>query len=87
MLIIPDYVVWQNVEGELALFDSRDGSYHALNGSAAEVWRELATTQDTGAIVERLAREYDASADEIAADVASFIHWAEARGLLAERAA
>ena len=39
---IPDHIVWQDVPGELALFDARDQTYSALNGSAAAIWREVA---------------------------------------------
>ncbi len=82
-LSIPDHVSWQNVPGELALFDLRDGCYHALNGTAAEIWRAIAAGQDAPDIIAGLRARHDAPAGEIEQAVADFIATARDKGLLA----
>lgn len=81
-LSIPDHVSWQNVPGELALFDLRDGRYHALNGTAAEIWRAIAAGQSPSEIVTGLRVRHDAPDGEIEQAVDSFITAARGKGLL-----
>lgn len=82
LLSIPEYVVWQNVEGELVLFDSRDGSYHALNGTAATIWRRVAEGMTTGRICDALAAAYKAPRPTIEREVDAFVEAALAKALL-----
>ena len=84
MLRIAPHISWNNVEGELALFDSRSGAYHALNGSAAAIWRAVAAEMTEGEAVEALANMHDAPREAITADVRAFIADALARELLIE---
>lgn len=86
MLRIAPHIAWNNVEGELALFDSRDGSYHALNGSGAAIWRAIAAGHDEPGIVDALAAQFDAPRAEIAGNVAEFVAMARAKGLLEDPA-
>ena len=81
------HIVWQDVPGDLALFDLNSGTYHALNGSAAAIWREIAAGADADGVIDRLAERYGAARADIAADVAAFIADALARGLLIQAAA
>lgn len=82
MLKVAPHISWTPVEGELALFDTRDGSYHALNASAAEIWRGLAAGTPPADLAARLAARYGAPEDEVVSGVASFVEDALARGLL-----
>jgi len=82
LLRIAPHISWNNVEGELALFDSRDGSYHALNGSAAAIWRAIAAGQDEPGVADALAARFEAPRSAIAEQVAEFIAAARAKGLL-----
>lgn len=82
-LSIPDHVSWQNVPGELALFDLRDGRYHALNGTAAAIWRAIAAGQAPADIVAGLHARHDAPEGEIEQAVDDFIAEARDKGLLA----
>lgn len=84
MPTIAPYIVWQDVPGELALFDERDGAYHCLNPIASAVWRGLAAGDDTDALIDALAGQFDAPRAAIAADVAAFVAEARARGLLSD---
>jgi hypothetical protein len=82
-LSIPDHVSWQNVPGDLALFDLRDGRYHALNGTAAEIWRAIAAGQKPSEIVTALRGRHEAPDGEIERAVGEFIAAARDKGLLA----
>lgn len=81
-LSISDHISWQNVPGELALFDVRDGSYHALNGTAAEIWRAIAAGKSPAEIAAGLREWHDAPEGEIEEAVAGFIATARGKGLL-----
>ena len=83
LLTIAPHIAWNNVEGELALFDSRDGTYHALNGSAAAIWRAVAAGLPPDEIVDRLAMQHAAEPDVIARHVSGFVEAALDKGLLA----
>ena len=80
--LIPEHIVWQDVPGELALFDARDQTYSALNGRAAAIWREVARGGDADTIVRTLAERYDVPDHAIAPDVTAFLTDAITRGLL-----
>jgi hypothetical protein len=79
---VPDHIVWQDVEGELVLFDSQNGDYLALNGTATIIWRSLAKGEGLGQIIERLAADYDAPHEVLEADIAAFVEFALSKGLL-----
>lgn len=81
-LSIPEYIVWQNVEGELVLFDSRDGSYHALNGTAATIWRRVADGMTTVEICNTLAAAYNVPRPTIEREVDAFVEAALGKTLL-----
>lgn len=76
------HVAWRNVDGELVLFDRRDGSYHALNQTGSAIWRDVAEGTAMEIVVDVLARRFGTSAEVIAADVISFIAAAVAKGFL-----
>jgi hypothetical protein len=79
---VPPYIIWNHVDGELALFDSRDDRYHALNASAAVLWRGIAAGDAPETIVENVAREYDVDAETIRAALDAFVAQACQAGLL-----
>jgi hypothetical protein len=82
MLTIPSYIAWQNVDGDLALFDERDDRYHLLNGTAAAIWRGIAAGLDRAMLIDRIATDFRVKADDIVADVDAFTEAAIAQGLL-----
>ena len=87
MLRIPTYITWQDVDGELALFDERDDRYHLLNGTAAAIWRGIAAGADRAGLIDRIAAGFNVQPEEIVADVDTFIEAAMAQGLLLIRQA
>lgn len=81
-LFIPDHIVWQDVPGELALFDAHAGTYHALNASAAAIWRALAAGLSEAEATRMLAEHHMTSRHEMAEAVAAFVRDAKALGLV-----
>ena len=82
MLTIPTYITWQDVDGELALFDERDERYHSLNGTAAAIWRGIAAGMDRAMLIDRIAAGFRVKPEEIVTDVDAFAEAAIAQGLL-----
>jgi hypothetical protein len=84
-LIIAPHTVWRDVEGELAILDGRDQSYHELNVSAAAIWRAIAAGDSLDVIAEQLAARYGIARATMAAEVATFVDHALTIGLLQTR--
>ena len=82
MLTIPTYITWQDVDGELALFDERDDRYHVLNGTAATIWRGIAAGMEKTVLIDQIATGFQVQPREIIADIDAFIGAATAQGLL-----
>jgi hypothetical protein len=82
LLSIASHISWNPVAGELVLFDCRDGAYHALNGSGAEIWRAIVSGLDEQQTIDALAERYDAPREAIARNVREFIDAALAKNLL-----
>ncbi len=76
------WVSWGPGEAELVLFNSQDGSYHALNPSAARIWLELSNGGQPAQIGETLARRHGVPVDQVAPDVAEFVKQALGKNLL-----
>lgn len=81
-LIPSKHVVWNDVEGELILFDSRDGCYHALNEVGSHIWREIAHGRPLPHIINDLCGRYDGDETAIRNGVRVFLSSARAKGLL-----
>ena len=82
MPTIPPYITWQDVDGELALFDERDDRYHVLNSTAAAIWRGIAAGMERTVLIEQIATNFRVKSAEIIADIDAFIVAATAQGLL-----
>ena len=82
MPTIPPYITWQDVDGELALFDERDDRYHVLNDTAAAIWRGIAAGMERTVLIEQIATNFRVKSAEIIADIDAFIEAATAQGLL-----
>lgn len=86
MLKIAPQLSWPPVEGELAVFDGRDGRYHVLNPSAAAIWRGLADGAEAPQLAETLAEEHAVPVAQVRADIDAFIASALDAGLLVREA-
>lgn len=68
MQISPD-VLEKTLGGKMVLLHLETGEYHTLNESGAVVWQGLRLGHPRQQIVEELARQFDAPAEVLAADV------------------
>jgi hypothetical protein len=82
MIKIAPHLSWPPVEGELAIYDSRDGKYHVLNDSAARIWRRIAEGLGAAEIASELAEEHRATVESVRRDVDLFIAEGLELGLL-----
>lgn len=84
--VVPDSIVWADFDfdgdGELVLFNSEAGTYHALDRIAGFLWRRIAAGDDLAVIIPALRRSYDGDCAVIVSDVRSFIDRAVRLGLL-----
>ncbi len=73
MIKIAPQLSWPPVEGELAIYDSRDGKYHVLNDSAARIWCRIAAGLGAAEIAAELAACYPSAVESVRRDVDLFI--------------
>ena len=64
------------------LFDSRDGSYHLLNGSAAQIWLALSQGHQPAEIGVLLAGRHGVDGALVEPDVDAFVAQALGKNLL-----
>lgn len=81
-LSIASHVVWNDVDGDLVVFDPDDDRYHALNEVASSVWRGIAQGRTLPDIIGDLRERYAHDPAEIDAAVRHFVDEAIAHGLL-----
>jgi hypothetical protein len=84
MIRIEPHVVWQDVPGELVLYDQQGNAYHALDRTGSDIWRLLARGTDTSAAAAELAQRYDAPVERIEEDIVRFVADARGKGLLTD---
>lgn len=70
------------LDDQIVVADLRSGRYLGLDGVGARVWDLVGEGSTRGAIVERLAAEYDVSADVLERDVGSLLEELAARRLI-----
>jgi hypothetical protein len=75
-------VVSQELEGEAVLLDLERETYFSLNRVGARIWGLIGEGLALGAIVDRLADEFDASPSDIAADASTLAEELLAAGLV-----
>jgi hypothetical protein len=85
--VIAASIVWNDVDGDLVLFNAADGKYHALNEVASQLWRAIAGGMALPDIVHALHRAYRQDVEVIDAAVRDFIGQALEQGLLLPGAA
>ena len=75
---------WPPVGGELAIYDGRDGRYHVLNDTAADIWRCISAGKEAAEIATELAERHRAPLESVRRDVDAFIASALEMGLLVD---
>ena len=68
-----EHVVATQEADATILLDTRRGKYFTLNGVGSRIWALLSAGATVGDVIERLAPEFDVSADQIGGDVDSFV--------------
>ena len=82
MIMVAPQLSWPPVDGEVAIYDSRDGRYHVLNNSAAQIWHRIAAGLGAAEIASELAAEHRATVESVRQDVDLFIAEGLELGLL-----
>jgi hypothetical protein len=78
-------VLTREVGGELVLLDLERGVYFGLNEAGRRIWSELISGHDEDETAAILANEFNASADDIRADLAALLEQLVASGLLVRK--
>jgi len=79
--ISPD-VVFRDLEGEAVILDLASGRYFGLNAVGTRIWTLLEAGTPIDRIVEAIAGEYEADAQQIARDVIGLVDELTSRGLI-----
>lgn len=83
-LKIADHVSWNDVDGELVLFNRENGRYHALNATASLVWRSIAHGMELPAVVSELVHTCDEDRGSVVTAVQAFVAQALVAGVLVD---
>lgn len=75
------HVLYQDVDGEGVLLDLESETYFGLNETAARLWTLLSESCSVRRALERMAEEYDVSADDLESDARGILDEWLARGL------
>ena len=66
-------ILMQEVSGETVLLKPSSGEYYSLEEVAGEVWQRCDGATTIAEIIVAIGSEYDAPAEEVAADVLEFL--------------
>jgi Coenzyme PQQ synthesis protein D (PqqD) len=81
-LTIPEHVMVRRLGDECVILDMANGTYFGLDAIGSRVWQLLSETGSAVEIGEQLAREYDVTPQQAAADLARLVEELAANGLL-----
>jgi hypothetical protein len=70
------------VDDEIVILNPRSDNYIGLDAIGRAIWDLLETPLDVGALCERLANTFDATSEQIAADVVPFLEELVQEGLV-----
>ena len=77
----PD-VLYRDLEGQAVILDLSSGLYFGLNDVGTRIWTLMAEGRDISAIVQALAREFDADESTIERDVRDLVDVLRSRNLM-----
>lgn len=81
-LVVPDSVVYRDLDGEVVLLDTDSGTYFGLDEVGSRVWHLLAESGGVERTVEVLLDEYEVAEARLRADVEELTQTLLERGLL-----
>jgi hypothetical protein len=79
---VPEHVMVRQLGEDCVILDTATGTYFGLDAIGSRIWRLLSETGSTNGIGELLAREYDVTANQAAADLDHLVDELIANGLL-----
>jgi hypothetical protein len=71
---ISDGVTWRDLGGDVVILNVDTGVYFGLDGSGAQIWRELAKHGSVEKTIESLQQQFDAESDELRRDVDDLVN-------------
>jgi hypothetical protein len=80
--IVPEHVLYQEVDGEVVVLDLSSGDYYDFNEVGSVIWSLLLECQDFDQVMEKLVQKFDANAKMMHADLIAFIEKLLAAGLM-----
>lgn len=78
----PD-ILATDIDDELVLMSIDLGNYYGISSTARRIWELLDAPTTLGALLERLAGEFDAPVEILRADVCTFLEKLQLEGLVA----
>jgi len=77
-----DDVVWRELADEVVLLNLTTGLYFGLDGTGGKIWKVLADQGTTEAAIEAIVAEYDATREQVEADVIRLVDELRDKGLI-----
>lgn len=82
MVVFPDHILGQEVDGELVLLDTKGGGYYGLNEVGSKIWSLLREGKSLADVLASLLNEYDVSEEQLRSDMAQFLSAMNSQNLL-----
>lgn len=73
-----------DIDNEIVIMRLDNGEFYSLSGTGVAIWRLIDGTRGRKELITSAAGEFDASEDEIAADIDELLKTLKETGLLAE---
>lgn len=81
-VLIPDSVMFRELEGESVILDLDSDSYFGLDQIGTKMWQALTEADSIQAAYDVLLEEYEVEADTLRADLSELLDTLLARGLI-----
>jgi Coenzyme PQQ synthesis protein D (PqqD) len=79
---IPDHVLFRELDGEAVILNLESGVYFGLDPVGTRVWQLSRDLGSLDAVWRALQEEFDASPQELEADLTTFVSALSSRGLV-----
>lgn len=77
-------VISELLDGETIIINLENGNYYSLNETGSLVWNALVTSHTLGEIVDYFCARFNATKDEIEAEISKFVSFLEREALVME---
>ena len=81
-LVVPDEVLVQEMDGEIALLDLRSSNYFGLNETGAAIWNAVTRSASIQGAFDELLTEYDVEPTHLREELERLLEKLLTRGLL-----